>query len=65
MVTGGRSSAARIHAVAEMLRLAGITLISGVLVGADKTDQSLGTAATPPADQDAMADEDLPGLMRR
>jgi len=65
MVTGGRSSAARIHAVAEMIRLAGITLISGVLVGADKTDQSLGTAAAPEAGRDGMADEDLPGLMRR
>lgn len=65
MVTGGQSSAARIHAVGEMIRLAGITLISGVLIGADKSDQSLGTAATPEADRDAMADEDLPGLMRR
>jgi capsular polysaccharide biosynthesis protein len=57
MVTGGQSSAARIHAVGEMIRLAGITLISGVLVGADKADQSLGTAPTPGADRDVMADK--------
>jgi capsular polysaccharide biosynthesis protein len=56
MVTGGQSSATRIHAVGEMLWLAGITLISGVLIGADKSDQSLGTAATPGAGRDAMAD---------
>jgi capsular polysaccharide biosynthesis protein len=42
MVTAGQSSAARIHAVGEMARLAGVPLISGVLVGADKTDESLG-----------------------
>jgi hypothetical protein len=59
MVTGGQSSAARIHAVGEMIRLAGITLISGVLVGADKSDQSLGTIATPGAGREAMADGDL------
>jgi capsular polysaccharide biosynthesis protein len=59
MVTGGQSSAARIHAVGEMIRLAGITLISGVLVGADKTDQSLGTAVMPEAGHDAMPEEGL------
>lgn len=47
MVTTGRSTAARIHAVGEMVRLAGMTLISGILVGADKTDESLGTTVTP------------------
>jgi capsular polysaccharide biosynthesis protein len=59
MVTAGRSSAARVHAVGEMIRLAGITLISGVLVGAEKTDQSLGTAATAGVGRDDMADEGL------
>ena len=63
MVSTGQSSAARIHAVGEMARLAGITLISGVLVGADKTDDSLGAAATPAAGADSFADEGLrPGV---
>jgi capsular polysaccharide biosynthesis protein len=43
-VTAGRSSATRIHAVAEMIRLAGAELVSAVLIGADKTDESIGTA---------------------
>jgi capsular polysaccharide biosynthesis protein len=59
VVTGGRSSAARIRAVGEMIRLAGIRLISGVLIGADKTDESLGVAPTPGADSDAAVREDL------
>ena len=42
VVTAGRSTAERIHAVGEMIRLAGIRLVSGVLVGADQADQSLG-----------------------
>lgn len=42
VVTTGRSSWARIHAVGEMIRLAGTSLPSAVLVGADKTDDSVG-----------------------
>ena len=42
-VTAGRSSAERIHAVGEMIRAAGIRSVSAVLVGADNTDQSLGS----------------------
>jgi capsular polysaccharide biosynthesis protein len=41
-VTAGRSSATRIRAVGEMIRLSGTDLISAVLLGADKTDESLG-----------------------
>jgi hypothetical protein len=52
-VTAGQSSAARINAVGEMVRLAGLPLISGVLIGADKTDESLGV---PPAAQEADRD---------
>ena len=32
----------KIHAVAELVRLSGTRLVSAVLVGADKTDESLG-----------------------
>lgn len=56
-VTAGRSSAARIRAVGEMIRLAGVQLISGVLIGADKTDESLGTAPEPGAGPDAVTEE--------
>ena len=42
VVTAGRTSAAKIRVVGEMIRLAGLSLVSGVLVGADKTDESLG-----------------------
>jgi capsular polysaccharide biosynthesis protein len=41
VTTAGRSSATRIRAVGEMLRLAQLEF-SAVLVGADKTDESLG-----------------------
>ena len=47
VVTAGRSSWARIHAVGEMIRLAGTSLTSAVLVGADKTDESLGVTQHP------------------
>ena len=42
VVTAGRSSWTKINAVGEMIRLAGTRLVSAVLVGADKTDDSLG-----------------------
>jgi capsular polysaccharide biosynthesis protein len=47
MVTVGRSSAERIHAVGEMIRLAGTRLDSAVLIGAEKSDESLGVTLTP------------------
>jgi capsular polysaccharide biosynthesis protein len=42
VVTAGKSSSVRIHAVGEMVRLAGMRLVSVVLIGADKGDESLG-----------------------
>ena len=48
-MTAGRSSWTRIHAVGEMIRLAGMSLVSAVLVGADKTDESLGVTQPPGA----------------
>ena len=44
VVTAGQSSGEKIHGVAEMIRLAGTRLDSVVLVGADKSDESLGIA---------------------
>jgi len=44
MLTAGRSSAERVYAVGEMVRLAGVPAFSAVLAGADKSDESLGNA---------------------
>jgi capsular polysaccharide biosynthesis protein len=53
VVTAGRSSWTKIHAVGEMIRLAGTRLVSAVLVGADKWDESLGVTAMQGASRDA------------
>jgi hypothetical protein len=55
VVTVGRSSWAKVHGVGEMVRLAGVSLVSAVLVGVDKNDESLGVTEqsgtlTTPAD---------------
>ncbi|HEY2280746.1 MAG TPA: Wzz/FepE/Etk N-terminal domain-containing protein [Streptosporangiaceae bacterium] len=42
MVTAGQSSWMRIHSVGEMIRLARIPLVSAILAGADRTDESMG-----------------------
>jgi capsular polysaccharide biosynthesis protein len=47
--TAGRTRATRAYAVGEMLRLSGIHAISGIVVGSDQTDESLGTAPVPDA----------------
>ena len=44
VVSAGRSSAERIHSVGEMIRIAGTRLDSVVLIGADRSDKSLGLA---------------------
>lgn len=54
VITAGRSSWTKIQAVGEMIRLAGARLISAVLVGADKTDESLGVTPTPEAGGNAI-----------
>jgi len=43
VVTAGESSGEKIHGVAEIIRLSGTRLVSAVLLGADDTDESLGT----------------------
>ena len=47
VVTAGESSAERIRGVGEMIRLAGMRIDSAVLIGADKSDESLGVAPSP------------------
>jgi capsular polysaccharide biosynthesis protein len=43
VVTAGQSTATRLHAVGEMIRLAGTRLASVVVLDADRRDESLGT----------------------
>jgi capsular polysaccharide biosynthesis protein len=52
VITAGQSSAEKIHAVAEMIRLAGTRLDSVALIGSDKSDESLGVID--PEDQPAL-----------
>jgi hypothetical protein len=47
VVTAGRSSWEKIRGVAELIRLSGTRLASAVLVGADKSDESVGIVRTP------------------
>jgi capsular polysaccharide biosynthesis protein len=47
VVAAGQSSATRIQALGEMVRVAGLSLPAAVLVGADKTDESLGVSPSP------------------
>ena len=51
VVSAGKSSAERIHGIGEMIRVAGTRLVSVVLIGADKSDESLGL--TPRPDEEA------------
>ena len=48
VVTGGRASWTKLQATSEMLRLAGLSLASTVLVGADESDESLGSLSSGP-----------------
>ena len=58
-VTAGQSSAARIRAAGEMIRLSGTTLIAGVLIGADKSDESVGLTPAPDTDRVDVGEESL------
>lgn len=52
VVTARRSSWSKIQATGEMVRLGGMRLVSAVLVGSDKSDESLGVTDTPQAGRD-------------
>ena len=52
VVTAGESTVEKVYSVREMLRLAGTRLDSAVLLGADRTDESLG--AVDPVEQSAL-----------
>ena len=53
MLTAGMSSATKIHSVGEMIRAAGTSLISAVLLDADRSDESLGFASSLAGDVNA------------
>ena len=70
LVTAGRSSASKIHATAEMVRLAGLRIVSAVLVRSDRTDDSVGIwplpghEASDPANGQVAADAFLSAIIR-
>jgi capsular polysaccharide biosynthesis protein len=49
VVTAGRSAAPTLKSTGEMIRLAGMRVVSAVLVGADQADDSLGAAPALPS----------------
>jgi capsular polysaccharide biosynthesis protein len=55
LITAGQSSATRVQALGEMIRLAGLPLAAAVLIDADKTDESLGVPLPPDEGQRAHA----------
>lgn len=57
-VTAGQSSWTRVQAVGEMIKLAGTRLVSAVLIGADKADESLGVTRIPYAGLHTRASND-------
>ncbi len=54
-VTAGQSSWMRVRGVGEMIQLSGTRLASAVLIGADKTDESLGISHPPEAGDHSQA----------
>jgi hypothetical protein len=58
VVTAGQSSWTKINAVGEMIRLADTHLVAALLVGADKSDESLGVTHTPRVGRNADVTEE-------
>jgi hypothetical protein len=70
VVSAGETSATRINAVGELIRLAGVTQLPAVLLGADKNDETVGATRLavhrPPARPDpARSGSDRPGSDQR
>lgn len=59
VVTAGQSSSTKINAAGEMIRLSGTRLVSAVLIGADKTDESLGVVPAQHARDAAAVEQGL------
>ncbi len=58
ILTAGASTGTKIHTVGQMIRLAGVSLVSAILLGADKNDVSLGAAEVRGADLSARDEAD-------
>ena len=58
VISAGKSSWTKIHAIGEMIRLGGTHLTAAILVGAEKTDESLGVIRTPGPGHDTQAVEE-------
>ena len=70
VVSAGETSATRINAVGELIRLAGVTQLPAVLLGADRNDETVGATLLavqrPPARPDpARSGPDRPGSDQR
>jgi len=59
VIPAGRSWS-KIQAVGEMVRLAGTHLVAAVLIGPDKSDESLGVTSAPQAGRDNAPEKALP-----
>ena len=59
IVTAGQSTATKIHSVSEMTRLAGTPISCAILIGADQSDESIGTVPWPADAELGAAGEDM------
>ena len=57
VISAGKSSWTKIHAIGEMIRLSGTRLTAAILVGAEKKDESLGVIGMPEHGPDVQAME--------
>ena len=66
MVTAGRSSIMKVHAIGEMIRVCGTALTGAILIGADRGDESLGIVqSTAEEPQPESAAAKLPSAAKR
>jgi hypothetical protein len=64
VLTAGESTGTKIHTIGQMIRLAGVSVVSAILLGADKNDVSLGVPdpREPGLTTDEMAELATPGV---
>lgn len=62
VITAGRSSWTKIHAVGQMVRLARMRLVGAVLIGVDRADDSVGAVYEPGADRSSLVYGSGPAL---
>jgi capsular polysaccharide biosynthesis protein len=64
VLTAGESTGTKIHTIGQMIRLAGVSVVSAILLGADKSDVSLGVPdpREPGLTPDEMAEQATPAV---